>query len=478
MTDKHEIRPVDERRTAGDSDSVVASDATHEDKTGRKRFVFIMFLVCLFDFADRSVFAVLAQTIKVELRLSDLQIGLLQGLAFALLYSAFGLPLARLAERYSRRKIIAACTAFWSLSTIWCGAAHNFIHLAIGRAGVGVGEAGYLPAANSMVGDMFPRNRRASVMSLIMLGTPLGILSGALIGGHVASIAGWREAFFALGVPGIVTAGLVWFFVNEPQRGKADGIASQSKQAVPDFKAFLGVLRRNKALLFIIFGGACAGFGMTSISQFLAVFLARVHELDVRDAARYYGMISATFLALGLLIGSHVTDWLSKFDLRWPAWGASLGLAIAPFIFWAALETTDLRAATALLIIGGTSMLLFYAPTSGMIQNLLEPRMRATGIACFTLCYTLIGSGLGPAFVGFVSDQAAARHFYGDFFGICPGGVAPTGAAASVISACAEASALGVKRALQTVLLAFFVASFSYFMASREMQSQLQAERN
>ncbi len=442
---------------------------------GNRRFVFLMFLVCLFDFADRSVFAVLAQTIKVELELSDLQIGLLQGLAFALLYSTLGLPVARLAERYSRRKIIAICTFFWSCATIWCGVAHNFAQLAIGRAGVGVGEAGFLPAANSMVGDKFPRNRRASMMSLIMLGTPIGILTGALVGGYIASIAGWREAFFVLGVPGAITAGLVWLFVGEPERGKADGVSFSNREApVPNFASFLRVLVTNKALLFIILGGACAGFGMTSISQFLAVFLSRVHDLDVRDAAKYYGFVSAAFLTLGLLIGSHVTDWLTKFDARWPAWGASIGLAVAPFLLWAALGATDLRAAIILLVAGGTSMLIFYAPTSGMIQNLLEPRMRATGIACFTLCYTLVGSGLGPVFVGFLSDQIAGSHYQGDFLSACPGGVAPVGSGADLFSACTEASSWGVKKALQYVLLVFFISSASYAMASRYMRANLQ----
>ncbi len=453
-------------------ESAVLNNASPVDvvsKSQKRRFIIFMFLVCLFDFADRSVFAVLAQSIKVDLSLSDLQIGLLQGLAFAVLYSSLGLPMARLSERYSRTRLVAACTVVWSIATFWCGMASSFLQLAIGRIGVGVGESGFLPAANSMVGDQFPRNKRASTMSLIMLGTPAGILSGALAGGYIASIAGWREAFIVLGIPGVILGICVWLFVKEPVRGKADGLENTSKET-PSFKDFLKTLRRKKSLIFIIMGGATAGFGMTSISQFLAVYLARVHDLNVGDAAKYYGLISAAFLTLGLLISSFGTDRLSKRDARWPAWGGAIGLFCAPFIFGAALNSDNLVLTTVLLIIGGTLMLFFMGPSSGMIQNLLEPRMRATGIACFTLCYTLVGSGLGPVFVGFISDTVAKGSFTGDFMATCPGGVAPSGSDAALVAACATASALGVKKALMSVLLVFFVSSSFYYLASRTLR--------
>jgi predicted MFS family arabinose efflux permease len=442
-------------------------------KPGYQRlFIATMFLVCLFDFADRAVFAVLAQSIKEDLRISDFEIGLLQGLAFALLYSIVGLPIARLAERFSRRKIIAICTAIWSAATSWCGFASSFAQLAIGRIGVGMGEGGFLPAANSLVGDQFPRNRRASTMALIMLGTPAGILTGALVGGFVADLASWREAFFVLGLPGLLTAVFVWFVIKEPSRGLVDG-APPELTPPPDFRAFLGTLRRKRALIFVIAGGATAGFGMTSISQFLAVFLARVHDLDVREAAAFYGIISATFLSIGLLVGSFGTDWLAKRDARWPAWGGAIGLGVAPFVYFAAFNAESLALATTLLILAGSMLLLFYGPTSGMIQNLLEPRMRATGIASFALLYTVLGSGLGPTFVGFVSDRMAVASYAGDFFADCPGGVAPEAASAALAAACETASAAGVQRALLVAVCIFFVAAFFYYLASRTLREDL-----
>jgi len=433
----------------------------------QRRFIVLMFLVCLFDFADRAVFAVVAQPIKLELALTDFQIGLLQGLAFALLYSILGLPLGRLAERASRQKIIAACTALWSSATAWCGFATGFVGLAIGRIGVGMGEAGFLPACNSMVADQFPKNRRASAMSVIMLGTPVGVLTGSLVGGFVSGVASWREAFFVLGGAGIFVALLVLVAVREPRRGLVDGLAAGPK-APPDFPAFLRTARRKPALLFVIAGGSVAGFGMTSISQFLAVFLARVHDMEVREAAAYYGSISATFLALGLLIGSFGTDWLAKRDARWPAWGAALGLCTAPFIYFLAFNAESRLTAAALLILAGTTLLIFYGPTSGMIQNLLEPRMRATGIACFALLYTLFGSGLGPPFVGFVSDRMASAAFgSGDFHRVCVIDAPPAGSA--LAETCAAASAEGVQSALLICVCIFFLAGLFYLLASRTL---------
>ncbi len=438
-------------------------------KSYQLRFVVLMFLVCLFDFADRAVFAVLAQTIKLELRLSDFQLGLLQGLAFAFLYALLGVPIARVAERFSRLKIIAACTAFWSAATIWCGFAQGFVQLALGRIGVGVGEAGFLPAANSLVADQFPRNRRASVMGLIMLGTPAGILTGALLGGHIAEVTSWRHAFFYLGAPGILAALLVLIFLKEPPRGQMDGRVVKNTPT-PNFGAFLKTLRSKPALMFIFAGGAMAGFGNSSISQFLAVFLARVHDMQVREAAAYYGLISATFLSIALLAGSFGTDWLAKRDARWPAWGGAIGLTIAPFVYFVAFNTQNITAATALLIVAGAFLMIFYAPTAGMVQNLLEPRMRATGAAIFAMLYTLFGYGLGPTFIGLVSDIMAALTYNGDFATDCPGGVAVDRNNEILAAACRTATSLGIQRALMVAVCIFFVAALFYYLASRTLR--------
>lgn len=442
----------------------------------RALFLATMFLVCCFDFADRTVFTVTAQTIKQELTLSDFQIGILGGFMFAALYSFVGIPIGRLAERHNRIRIVSVCTTIWSIATMWCGMAQNFVSLALGRIGVGFGEAGFMGPANSLNSDHHPAEKRASRMSLILLGTPTGVFLGAAIGGWAADPEGlgnWRLAFFMLGAGGLVVAGLVWLLLREPARGLVDGLP-KSPAPPPSFGTFLKLVVTKKALLFVIIGGSFASIGMSSISNFMAIFLARVHELPPRDAGALFGTISATSLAIGLIVGSFGADLLAKVDRRWWAWGPAIGLTVAPLVYFAAFTAGDLRATTTLLIVAGATLLLFYGPTVGMIQNLVEPRMRATGAAVYSMLYAMIGYGLGPPFVGFISDRVAESAFTGEnFHATCPGGVAPQGAAEALVGACAAASAAGVQRALMIAVGVFFFAAVSYLLASRTLRAEI-----
>jgi len=437
----------------------------------RRLFIGMSFSVAVFNFADRSVLAVLAQPIKRDLGLSDFQLGILQGVAFAFLYAILGLPIGRLAERFSRVKIISAAIIFWSLMTAACGLIGSFAQLLLCRVGVGMGEAGSQPATSSLVSDHFPRERRASAMSLILLGTPVGTFLGATIGGWVAAEWGWRMAFLALGIPGMVVGLLVLVLLREPRRGLADN-APREPTPLPNFGAFLRVVARKRGLLFVIIGGALAGFGMTAISQFLAVYLARIYQLPVQQAGALYGTISAIALTCGLLIGSFGTDWLSqRGDRRWPAWGPAIGLAIAPLLYWVAFNTHSIVWGSVMLCISGATLLLFYGPTLGMIQNLLEPRMRATGAALFAILYTIFGSGLGPAAVGWMSDRFAGSVFTGgDYLALCRGGRAALAAAKAIDDPCAVAATFGIRSALMAAVCVFFLASICFVIASRTLR--------
>jgi predicted MFS family arabinose efflux permease len=441
--------------------------------SARYRSIFIVtsFLVTSFNFADRAVFAVTAQQVKVELKLTDFQLGILQGLAFALLYAVLGLPIGRLAECTSRVRIIATAVLFWSAATAACAVIGNFIELLLCRVAVGMGEAGSQPPTVSLAADLFPRDRRASAMSLIMLGTPAGTLLGATVGGAVAGAWGWRAAFLALGIPGLVTGLIVLLLLREPRRGLVDE-APPARTPLPSFLSFLQTIAHKRGLSFVIAGGALAGFGMTSISQFLAVFLARAYHLPVREAGTLYGTISAFALAIGLLAGSFGTDWLARRgDGRWSAWGPAIGLCTAPIIYWIAFTAPSATLGTPILIVAGSFLLLFYGPTTGMIQNMLEPRMRATGAALFGMLYTIIGSGLGPPFVGWMSDRYAGARFSGSSYLVqCPGGRAALGAAPGMDNACAAAAAEGLKLALMTSVGVFFIAGTCYLIAARTIR--------
>jgi len=439
---------------------------------GYKRlFIGMSFLVAVFNFADRSVLAVLAQPIKRDLELSDFQLGILQGFAFAFLYAILGLPIGRLAERYSRVKIISAAIIFWSAMTAACGMIGSFAQLLLCRVGVGMGEAGSQPATSSLVSDHFPRERRASAMSLILLGTPVGTFIGAVAGGWVAAHWGWRAAFLALGIPGVAVGLAILLFLREPRRGLADN-APKDPAPLPDFGAFLRVVARKRALLFVILGGGLAGFAMTAISQFLAVYLARVYQLPVAQAGALYGSISAIGLGIGLLAGSFGTDWLSqRGDRRWPAWGPAIGLAIAPILYWGAFNIVSPVWGSVMLCISGATMLLYYGPTLAMIQNLLEPRMRATGAALFAILFTIFGSGFGPPAIGWLSDHFAQSVFTGgDYLAQCRGGKAALLAAKSLGDPCAVAATFGIRTALMGAVCILFVASICFVIASRTLR--------
>ncbi|CAN5485567.1 MFS transporter [soil metagenome] len=440
---------------------------------GYKRlFISMSFLVAVFNFADRSVLAVLAQPIKRDLGLSDFQLGILQGVAFAFLYAILGLPIGRLAERHSRVKIISAAIIFWSVMTAACGMVGSFAQLLMCRVGVGMGEAGSQPATSSLVSDHFPRERRASAMSLIFLGTPVGTFIGAVAGGWVAAHWGWRAAFLALGIPGALVGLAILLLLREPRRGLADNAPKQTTP-LPNFGAFLRVVGRKRGLFFVILGGSLAGFGMTAISQFLAVYLARVYQLPVGKAGALYGTISAIALAIGLLAGSFGTDWLARSgDRRWPAWGPAIGLAIAPILYWIAFSIQSPIAGSVMLCAAGATLLLYYGPTLAMIQNMLEPRMRATGAALFAILYTIFGSGFGPAVVGWLSDHFAQTVFTGgDYLAQCRGGKAALLAAKSLGEPCAVAATYGIKHALMAAVCVLFVASLCFVLASRTLRA-------
>src|SRR5262245_16697607 len=204
----------------------------------RALFIGSMFVICCFNFADRAVFSVLAQSIKVEFKLTDLEVSAFS-LGFAGLYAFFGIPFGRIAERTHRLRLIAVVTAIWSAMTALCGMAQNFWHMLFARFGVGLGEAGFLSPVGSLVADHFPAKRRASMMSLVMLGTPVGTFLGALIAGWAAGHWGWRAAFYTLGLPGFLAALFVWFALREPPRGLVDN-APKSPAPPPDFGAALG----------------------------------------------------------------------------------------------------------------------------------------------------------------------------------------------------------------------------------------------
>jgi predicted MFS family arabinose efflux permease len=442
-------------------------------KRGYKRWlVFVLVLVSVFNFADRAILAVLAQPIKEDLHLTDTDLGLLQGLGFAILYSVLGVPLGWLAERVSRKKLIATCVGVWSLMTIACGFATNFATLLLGRVGVGIGEAGVQPPTSSMLADHFKPNKRASVMAIIMLGAPIGFLVGQSVGGWVASEWNWRVAFFVMGLPGILVALLVWFTLREPPRGLADGSISVAEP--PSIMMVVRYLVAKPTYVHLLVGSTITAFAFNAIASFVLPFYLRGFELPLAVLGVMFGVVTFTSNGLGMLLGGFGFDRLARRDPRWSLWGPAIALVLSMPLYFNAFAAREIYASLAFLWLGNFFVVTYLAPTAGTMQNLVGSRMRATTSALTAMVGGLVGAGLGPTVVGMLSDYFAERAFKGaDFLSSCPGGRA-TGASGSAPDvACLSASTDGVRYALISVLVFFLWAAIHYVLAARHLKADL-----
>ena len=428
--------------------------ATHS-RGYRAWLLFVLFLVCLFNYADRTVVASIAGPLRADLKLTDFQLGLLQGLSFALLYCLLGIPFARLSERYSRVKILAGATAVWSVMTVVCGAATSFAYLLLARLGVGVGEAGFMGPSASLIGDHFPRNKRAMATSWIMMGVPFGAFIGAVAGGAIAQTWGWRWAFVAAGAPGVIVALLV-LTLRDPQRGAMDNDANAE---VPPLRDVAASLFRNKVFLHVTAGGALAGFGMQGFSAFLALYYARVHDMAPAAAGLSFGVVSFLNVAFGLMFSGWLASWGAKRDLRWYAWIPAAGTLIASGVYVAAFNTTALVPSLVLLVIAGAALMTYFGPAIAMVQNVAGSRSRASAMAIYQLIVNLIALGFGPMGIGYASDRFAAAAY---------GGPLPERCKALVTDvACRTAMGTGLREAFMLITVLYVWASVHYFLAGR-----------
>lgn len=437
----------------------------------RARFIGILFLVCFLNLADRTVFSVVAPMMRVELKLSDTQIGMLQGLAFALLYGGLGIPVGWLAERCSRVRIIAIATAFWSAATALSGMATSFGTMLLTRVGVGTGEAGFTAPTSSLVADHFPRERRASAMSLIMLGLPIGAMVGALLAGIIAQHWGWRAVFFCFGVPGLMVACATWFGLTEPPRGLVDG-AGAARSEPPPLSVVLSHVWNTASLRWIIIGGSICSIGIQGVAQFMVLYFVRSFDMPIRSAAALFGILSGLSLAVGLVLGAFGTDKASSRDPRWWVLAPAVALVLTTAAFVAGFRSGTINMAVVLIGLGCLGAMIHYGPTVGLIQNLTPVNMRSSASAVFAMLYALAGTGIGPTFVGFFSDRIAASAFAQQGYGaLCrPGAVAP-----GMVDACAAASRSGLVGALSLCVLAYAVAALFYVLASRTLREDLKA---
>ncbi len=351
-------------------------------------------------FIDRIIMNVLVPPLKAEFALSDTQVGLLNGLAFAALNVVLGLAVARIAERRRRLSLIALGTLLWSLATAACGAVGTVTHLLLARIGVGVGEAVGLPATSSVVSDYFPREKRATAMSVLNLATPIGAFLGATGGGLIAQHYGWRHAFLIAAIPGFILAALLFVFIAEPRRGGHDEV--RSKDDVP---SLLAVLRRYWAwptMRHMLIGSTIAGMVGFGLNGFLVALLTRRFGFSLAEAGTVLGLVASLPALVSISIAGWVSDWLAaRGDKRGYALFPAITLLVSAPLYVFAITRDDAGLLVALIALCALLQFTYLGPTAGTFQNMLAPRMRATGSA-FTRHDLFAGVGEPRA--------VAARH--------------------------------------------------------------------
>jgi len=391
----------------------MSSTITKDDKLfqgSRAYTLFILVVVYTFNFIDRQIVGILAVPIKADLGLTDTQLGLMGGLAFALFYTGLGIPVAMLADRFSRTWIMTAALTIWSAMTAASGLATNFWQLFAARLGVGVGEAGGVAPAYSLISDYFPPKQRARAMSVYSFGIPIGSAIGIVFGGVIASLINWRYAFFIVGLAGIIIAPIFRLTIKEPPRGQFD--RERKDRSPPGLKTILRTLSRKPSFWLLSLGASCSSMMGYGVFFWLPSFFVRSYDLTLLNASLFYGAV----LLVGGLAGIWAGGWLGdRFGHNQHAQYARIPafafLATVPFYVLAILSPT-LTVSFLVLLVPTALGLAWLGPVISAIQHLVRPDMRATASAVFLFINNLIGIGLGTYAIGALSDTLQAQ--FGD----------------------------------------------------------------
>ena len=359
------------------------------------------------NYVDRQIVAILLQSIKLDMGLSDTQLGLLSGLAFAIFYATLGIPIAYLADRVSRKKIIIVSLSLFSVMTIICGFAQNFIQLLLARIGVGVGEAGTSPPSHAMIADMYAPNERATPLAIFALGINIGLLIAFLVGGWVNHHYGWRTAFQVVALPGLLLVVIAMFTLRDPPRGLSDG---QEAQKAPPLGEVARYILHNKTLRQLIIGSTLVvtvGYGAIA---WLPTYFVRVHAMTTIEVGQILALLIGIGGGIGTALGGHFADRLGKRDVRWNLWLiVILALVGLPFSVGAYLAI-DATLAIILLAFPVSVGALYFGPTLAMLHTLVRPEMRSLASAILLFINNIIGLGLGPLMIGVLSDYFSTDY--------------------------------------------------------------------
>lgn len=402
---------------------------------------------------DRQLVSALVEPIRTEFALRDRDMGLISGLAFAVFYSTFGVPLARLADRNNRVSIIAASLLAWSVFTGLTGIARTFAHLLIARIGVAIGEAGCNPAAYSLIGDYFDARRRATALSIFQMGGYIGSFLGLLLGGWIAHAYGWRAAFVIVGLPGIVVALLLKLTVRELPRGYSD--PARAVVEPPPTLRVLRTLWNKSSFRHLSFAAALHNFAIYGVGNWYAAFLMRSHGLSLRQTTTTLALVTVTGGALGTYLGGLLSDRLAvrRQDSRYYLWIPAFSLIIGFPLSQGVLLFNDVTVVIALLTPVVMCSAAYLAPSITATYGLVAVNERAVASALLLFIINLIGLGLGPYLAGIGSDHL--RQFFLE-----------SGRTE------AEAYGEGLRWSLRLVVVVNLWSAVHYFLATRTLRQE------
>ncbi len=365
-----------------------------------------LLLTYIFNFLDRQILGILAGSIMKDLQLDDAQFGAIAGLAFAILYSILAIPLAMLADRTSRAKVIAASLAVWSGFTALCGTATGFGQLFLYRLGVGVGEAGGVAPSYALIADYFPPTRRARALAIFSFGVPLGLGFGTLIGAYLAAWIDWRAAFVAMGIAGIVLAPVMLVVVRDPPRART--AAADRPRLVGTF----AILARKPSFWLMAFAASFSSLAGYGLALWTPSVLERSFGFGLIERGQFLASIFFIGGTAGVFAGGWLADRLGQADRRWYARLPVIAWLITAPAFVAGLMIDNPWIAWPLLLIPNALNILWLGPVTTAVQHLVPQANRATASASFLLINNLIGLGVGPTLIGALSVMFKAR--FGD----------------------------------------------------------------
>ena len=361
----------------------------------------VLFAINLMNFFDRQILGAVGEQIRREWGLGDTALGAL-GTAFTLLYAFVGVPFGRLADRATRKYILAIGVFVWSLLTAASGLARNFWELFAVRLGVGVGEASCAPAAISLIGDLYLTRHRARATAVFMLGLPIGLGLSFLVGGYVAQRWGWRTALFIAAAPGLLCA-VAALFVREPARGMVEEHkVGQKRRPGSPYKLLLSI----PTLGWIIASGALHNFNMYALGAFLASFLIRYHGVSLSQAGLIAMLVYGLSGIVGLVGGGIAADVIYRKRKDGRLLVATVAIAVcAPFMYLSLTRPAgDVMGFALLMGTGVGVMYAYYATVYSTIQDIVEPALRGTAMALYFGAMYLAGASLGPVGTGLISD--------------------------------------------------------------------------